>query len=130
MSWEDHTNELLSTNSVSGAYILGKDDGTVYAQSGTPALSEAEAEEFAKYFKNGCTGPSLLLGGKKYMRARYREDIEAVYMVTKKGGICAGVTKTLLVIGVWCQEANDKLTAGECNKAVQAKMEGFLDDNY
>ena len=130
MSWEDHTNELLETNQVSSAIVLGKDDGTIYAQSGTTTISESEAEDFAKYFKGGCSGASLMLGGKKYMRVRYRDDVDAVYMVCKKGGLCAGLSKTLLVIGVWCQDANDKLTAGGCNLETHKKIDAFIEDEY
>lgn len=130
MSWEDHTKEMLETNKLSGAVILGKEDGTIYAQSGTPTVTDAEAEAVAKYFNGSCEGASISLAGQKYMLVRAREDIDVAYLVCKGGGVCIAASKTLILVGVWSEKVNDKLNAADCNLVVEKKMDEFLEGDF
>ena len=130
MSWSDHALELLSTNQIVTSIILGKDEGAIYSQSGKSEISEAEAETFAKYMNDGCKGPSLLVDGKKYMKVRYREDEEVTYFVCPNGGICAGLSNTLLVIGIWDSNVEKTQNAGSCNGVIEKKIASFRESNF
>ena len=130
MSWEDHTNELLGSQKLCGAVILGKEDGTIYAQSGTPVMSETEATALQAFLKGGCEGPSVLVGGQKFMLVNYRDDAEIAYFVKKQGGISVNASKTLWVVGIWSEEVNEKQNAQDCNLVLEKKIEEFVEGDF
>ena len=130
MSWEDHTNELLESKKLIGACILSREDGTIYAQSGNITISEGEAENIASYLKAEEKPASLLVSGTKYMSANYQDDIEVAYLVKKNGGVCAGMAKTLIVVGVWSKELDKNIIAGHCNAVIEKKLEEFIKDDF
>ena len=130
MSWEDHTNELVATQKLCGAIIVGKEDGVLYAQSGTPSASESEATDLQKFMAGGCQGASVKLGGQKYMLVNYRDDVETAYFVCKQGGLCVGGTNTLFVVGVWSEQVNEKQNAADCNLVIEKKTEEFGESDY
>ena len=130
MSWEDHTKDMLSSNKLVFAAVLGKDDGTIYGQSGSVTLSESEAAEVANFMKNDANKASLLVDGKKHMLISYRDSENLAYLKCHNGGMCVGVSKTLVVIGVWDSEKSDTQTAGDCNLLVEKKVKEFEESSY
>ena len=130
MSWEDHTNDMLSSNKLVFAAVLGKDDGAIYGQSGSVTISESEAAEVANFMKNDANKPSLLIGGNKHMLISYRDNENIAYLKCHNGGLCIGVSKTLIVLGVWDSEKSEAQNAGDCNLVVEKKVKEFEESSY
>ena len=140
MSWQDYVDQqLIATGKVEEGFIVGKDDGSVWActpefmprmypakiaqEDGTDMEQTVnEASNLVAIMRNpseyrsATGGQGLRINGEKYMVLRDLED--TLYAGKTSGGACLVVTNQCIICGTWNKEKG--MGSGNCNVAVEA----------
>ena len=149
-TWEGYVENLLATNKLNHAAIVGLSDGKVYASSpgfsislhpGSIVGENGETKEFIvdEYHiildvlsKNGIVPnpPGIWINNTRYHLLQFRDDINAAYLKCKNGGATVVKTNKLIIIGTWSKEKDPKRNGGNCNDVIEEIAEKFVKANY
>ena len=128
MSWNDYVNAMTNDNVCSAAYIIGVEDGSLWAgtsnnifstyQVDLPTETDPEKTEkvnvdektnFFAAFKNKGLIPDqqpplkggVRFGGEKYLNCLFDPERQVWYLKKAGGGACVASTKQAILIGVF-----------------------------
>ncbi|CAM9453502.1 unnamed protein product [Choristocarpus tenellus] len=129
--------QLVATGAVCEAGIFGKADMQLYANAGdfqfrayNAAVTQEdgseremainEAADMLAFVTTGARpATSWRMNGAKYQVLRQLEEGPTLYLKKSKGGACFACTNSLIIIGVFDDEANQGSSLPACNKAVE-----------
>ena len=146
MSWQGYVDQLIKTDALDGAAIVGLDDGLVYAHSPGFSLEKhagslpnelgeevkVSIDELAgllhvvKHNGNIATPPGFWLNKVRYVLVEWRDDINTGYYKCKDGGATVAKTTKLAVVGTWSQKVIKGRSGGRCNEVIENIAHEFI----
>ena len=126
MSWERYTDSLLESGHLSGATVLGRNNGQIWASSGD-SLSAADCRSvWAGYQKGDCT--EIALRGALHKNKMPGSVEDGMCLVSGTSGVIVVGTEKVMVLGLYEEEKGH--SAGSSLALVERVAEHIRENGY